>query len=122
MTTDVCQVFARAPKTGLLFERASGGPHRSYSAANEAIKRCCRRGGLRPIGWHALRHTFASHLVGAGVHLMYVQQLLGHASIMTTMRYAHLAPSALRGAIDTLESFVATRRIPNSGPQWAQLN
>ena len=41
---------------------------------------------------HTFRHTFASHLVMAGVPLFTVQRLLGHSHIETTMIYAHLAP------------------------------
>ncbi len=52
---------------------------------------------------HTLRHTFASHLVMAGVDLPTVQKLMGHSSIETTMIYAHLAPDHLQGAVDKLE-------------------
>lgn len=62
----------------------------------------CQKVGLRKIGWHTLRHTFASRLAMNGAPLNAVQALLGHSSITTTMRYAHLAPSALRAAIETL--------------------
>jgi integrase len=61
-----------------------------------------RRTGLRQFGWHILRHTFASHLAMKGTPLHLVQALLGHSSIVMTMRYAHVAPSALRTAIDML--------------------
>ncbi|MCC7537095.1 MAG: tyrosine-type recombinase/integrase [Deltaproteobacteria bacterium] len=71
-----------------------------------------RAAGLAPVGWHTLRHTFASRLVAAGVPIRAVQDLLGHASIQMTMRYAHLGPQELRGAIDVLE--------PNRmGNRWA---
>lgn len=52
----------------------------------------CRR---YPHPWHALRHTFASHLVMGGGSLAAVQALLGHASPATTSRYAHLSPDYL---------------------------
>lgn len=51
---------------------------------------------------HDLRHTYASRLLRAGVPLVEVSRLLGHASVQTTMRYAHLADSnwsAVRGAL-----------------------
>ena len=47
-------------------------------------------------------HTFASHLVMRGVPMTAVQMLMGHSVITTTMKYAHLAPSTLRSAIDML--------------------
>lgn len=51
---------------------------------------------------HKLRHTFASHLVQAGVDLYRVSKLLGHSSIQMTEIYAHLAPQDLTTAIKKL--------------------
>lgn len=53
--------------------------------------------------WHDLRHTFASRLVMAGVDIRTVQELMGHRSIVMTMRYSHLAPSHLQEAVSRLE-------------------
>jgi site-specific recombinase XerD len=67
------------------------------------LMRAYRAAGLRPIGWHTGRHTFASHLAMRGVPLKVIQELLGHASIVTTQRYAHLAPHVARDAVKLLD-------------------
>jgi len=64
---------------------------------HERLRSACRRAGLRRIGWRDIRHSFASQLVMAGTPLRQVQEWLGHSTITTTMRYAHLALGAPRG-------------------------
>ena len=51
---------------------------------------------------HALRHSFATHLLQAGVDVRMVQELLRHSSLTTTMVYLHLDPGRLQGAVDLL--------------------
>jgi len=81
-----------------------------YDRMNEVLWRLCRRAGLREIGWHCLRHSFASHLVMNGVPLKAVQELLGHATIEMTMRYSHLAPVVKRDAVATLDTVNGLRK------------
>lgn len=61
--------------------------------------------GLPELRIHDLRHSFASFLVNAGRSLYEVQELLGHADIRTTSRYAHLSRERLREAVEVVKVF-----------------
>ncbi|MCP4603966.1 MAG: site-specific integrase [Proteobacteria bacterium] len=94
----------RRPKQNdLVFCQANGKLH-AHRATDKLVKRICKRSGLRSISVHITRHSYASHLVMAGVPLKVVQELLGHQSIQMTERYTHLAPSAKVNAVAVLDS------------------
>ncbi|MBI5571525.1 MAG: tyrosine-type recombinase/integrase, partial [Desulfomonile tiedjei] len=71
---------------------------------DSGLRSICRRGNVRPMGWHLLRHTFASRLAQRGVPLQAIKELLGHSTLTMTLRYAHLAPSNLAQAVAVLET------------------
>jgi site-specific recombinase XerD len=70
-----------------------GGNRMSYNNARVLFKKYLRRAGLEHKDYclHCLRHTFATELLNAGMHIECLQHLMGHSSIEMTLRYARLS-------------------------------
>lgn len=99
---NILQVLSvRAQQGGFIFSKGNNQPLNPVLCLNH-LHRTCERAGMRRIGWHVFRHTFASRLVQNGVSIVAVKELLGHADIKTTMRYSHLNDTVTRDAINTL--------------------
>lgn len=114
-------------KTGddLLFIRADGerwGKNHHVRPLTEA----CKVGKINPrVRFHEMRHTYASHLAQAGVDLLTISKLLGHADTrITAKHYAHLANKTLATAVTKLPSFEADTPmlavVKNDAPQRAR--
>jgi integrase len=83
-----------------LFREPVGAPM-PPDAVNDLVAALCRRAGLsRMITPHQMRHAFGSNVADAGGSLDEVQELLGHASMASSMPYLHPDPSRLRAAVD----------------------
>jgi len=94
----------------------TGGPIQKFRTA---WYNALRKSGIPHARFHDLRHNFASHLVAAGVDIVTVKELLGHANLLTTSRYAHSAPETKRQALALLNerldvtsgSFLETKAV-----------
>lgn len=85
--------------TGYVFP---GNDDKPMTDVKTAWLELLKNAGIIGFRWHDMRHDFASRLVMAGVPLNTVRDLLGHADIKMTLRYAHLAPDSKAAAVDLI--------------------
>lgn len=110
----------RHSTSDFVFHKSDGSRWLDVSSAFHGL---VRRAGLKTdpsdnVTIHTLRHTFGSWLAIAGVPMRSIQKLMGHNSIMTTERYAHLSPDNLVQAVKTIELVTnpVTTRLPAENP------
>jgi integrase/recombinase XerD len=100
----VRNTFEGVQHTRWLFpsKRAASG-HLTRQGFGQLLKETAREAGLNAeaIHPHALRHSFASHLLAGGADLRTIQMLLGHADIATTQIYTHVNQSHLQALVQT---------------------
>ena len=92
----------RARASKYIFHDKKGAPLK-HDFCCDNLHEICKLAGLRTIGWHKLRHSFASHLASKNNSIVAIKELLGHSDIKTTMRYAHVNLPVLQNAIESLE-------------------
>ena len=97
------------------------GNDRRGSQIRTAFEAALARAGITGFRFHDLRHTAASpSRDGVGASLKDVQEILGHADLRMTNRYAHLSPAHLRGAVERLEGLTPTLEGTASAHKSAQ--
>ena len=87
-----------------LFEGQGGGKYSIRSVQN-VFKSAMKKANInKDIGIHGLRSSFATHLLEQGTDISYIQQLLGHNNIKTTMRYIKVAQKSLKSVKSPLDN------------------
>lgn len=76
---------------GPLFTLEDGGKLRTDFVIKTIFPKACEKAGVKKMGLHGLRHTFASHYMMNGGSLYDLQKILGHSNLKTTERYAHFS-------------------------------
>jgi len=99
---------------GWLFLNRDRNDHLPKGTAQKIYELAKLRAGItRGRGIHTLRHSFATHLLEAGVDLPTIQRLLGHTSLTTTAKYLHVTSKHLSGTHSPLDLL----RLPDSSQE-----
>ncbi len=90
------EYYTEYKPTDYLFEGQYGGQY-SKRSVQQVFKTAMKKARIKKkVGIHSLRHSYATHLIEQGTDIRFVQDLLGHKNIKTTMLYTHLSDAAKR--------------------------
>ena len=101
------EYYSRYEINDWLFSGADPNTHLVTRTAQHIFEHALKRAKIeKSASLHSLRHSFATHLLEGGTDIRYIQELLGHASILTTERYTHVARRkvlSIRSPLDNID-------------------
>ena len=86
-----------------LFEGQYGGQYSSRSAQQVFKNALLKKKINKKLGIHSLRHSFATHLLEQGTDIRFIQELLGHSNIKTTLLYTEVSDKSIRKIVSPLD-------------------
>lgn len=96
--------LAYKPKGPFLFEGQDGKSAYSSRSLQNVLAAAKGRAGIKKEGsLHALRHSYATHLLDKGTDIVYIQKILGHNDLKTTLRYLHVTTRDLHKIVSPIE-------------------
>ncbi len=99
-----------------VFEGQNKGEPYSSRSVQQVMQQAIVKSGLeKKATVHTLRHSFATHLLEAGTDIRYIQQLLGHNSILTTTIYTHITAPAVKKIQSPLDNMVDMVKLTKKG-------
>ena len=97
--------FDKYQPKGCLFNGQDGESAYSSSSARKIVKLAAHTAGIqRKVTPHTLRHCFATHLMESGTDVRYIQELLGHKDIKTTLIYTHVTNKSMQQITSMLDA------------------
>src|SRR5262249_40740815 len=107
----------------LLFPGETSDKPYDMATPGQILKKLCRKVGIeKRVSMHSLRHSFATHLLEAGVNIRIIQLLLGHGSIRTTALYTHISAEDLRATPSTMAMALGPSLIPTAVTESHQVS
>ena len=95
-----------------LFENQDKSGHYSTRSAQIVFRQAYAGLGLPDnVSFHSLRHSYATHLLENGIDIAYIQSLLGHNDIKTTMRYTHVSKNVLGKIENPLDAIIRKKNM-----------
>ena len=86
------------------FQTLKGGEKYSIRSVQKVFKTALEKAKVNKVtGIHGLRHSFATHLMEYGTDTKFIQELMGHNDIQTTMRYLHVSNQSIKKIISPLD-------------------